>query len=522
MMQTAAQPSLPLAALFTELERLDIKLWLEADRLRFNAPPGALTAELRSRLQTHKAELIAYLHRAGIHAPEDRMSLSHDASAQHVSPPSFAQRHFGTLQRQNPTACYYNVPFGFHCRGPLDENLLRQSFNATIARHEFLRTTLQDIDGALMQVVAPAGEIHMTVVPLQQLNATDLAAAIEREIQTECHTPFDLAAESGLRIRLLRLAQEEYVLLICLHNVAFDTGSLSALLHEVGEHYAALAGGQPARLPALPMQYADCVRWQQALLNSNLEPRLAYWRQWFSRGEPPPVTLLIAKQETPSPSFHAGTLRCDYAPQLTQQLKQLSQQAGVTLFATLLAAYALTLYRFSSIGDVVMGTTFANRSHWKQEPLIGSLLNILALRIDLSGSPDFLSVLKQVREVFLAACSHQDVPFAAIAPILQPDQQRTTPLFRTVFSFLGEIPGNQLQFPGIEVSFMEKIHGELMFPDLYPTMWEKKTADGMALTGYWQYKQDLYSAATASALLDYFSHVLQAAVANPRLAIDTL
>lgn len=522
MTQATAQPTLPLEALFTELERLDIKLWVEQDRLRFNAPPGALTPELRTRLQTHKAELIAALNSAGIHSPERSLCNAHDASGVRVYPPSFAQRHFGNLQRQNPTACYYNVPFGFHCRGPLDENLLRRSFNATIARHEFLRTTLQDVDGALMQVVAPSGEVQMTVVPLPPAAP---AAAIEREIQIECHTPFDLTSASSLRVRLLRLAQDEHILLICLHNVAFDTGSLSALLHEVGAHYAALAGGQADRLPGLPMQYADCVRWQQALLSADLEPRRAYWRAWFSRGEPPPVTLAIARRDAPPPTFDAGTLRCDYAPPLTQQLKQLSQQAGVTLFTTLLAAYALTLHRFSGLDDVVMGTTFANRNHWKLEPLIGSLLNVLALRIDLSANPAFVDLLKQVREAFLAACTHQDVPYAVIAPLLHEAAaapKRTTPLFRTVFSFLGEIPGNLLQLPGIDVSFMEKIHGELMFPDLYPTMWEKQTADGMALTGYWQYKKDLYGEATARAILDHFGQVLTAVVADPNRTVDSL
>jgi hypothetical protein len=347
------------------------------------------------------------------------------------------------------------------------------------------------------------------------LSVVEQDQAIRREVHTECYTPFDLSRESALRVRLLKLAEDRHILLFCLHNTLFEAGSLRALLNELGQHYQAFLNGQPSSLPPLPMQYADGVRWQQSLLSTGLDARLNYWREWFARGEPPLITLAMAGVEVPPTGFRAAALWSELSPELTQKIKALSQQSGVTLFMTLLAAYAVVLHRCSGDRDIVMGTTSVNRNHWKLEPLIGSLLNVLALRFDLSGHPNFLTLFNQVRKVVLTAFAQQEVPFRVIAPLLQPGQQRTTPLFRTVFTFLGEMPKNQLQLAEIKVELMEEVYGEVMFPDLYPAVWEKPTPAGTVLRICWQYKQDLFDEKTAAEQLQQFVAVLETMVHDP-------
>ncbi|MBM3203585.1 hypothetical protein FJZ55_06755 [Candidatus Woesearchaeota archaeon] len=498
-----------LEILLTELERQDIKLWVEGDKLRFDAPPGALTTDWRTRLQASKPILIEYLTQAGVHEAREGFPFLTDPQRAGIHPLSFAQRHFGLLQLRYPEACFYNVPFGFRIEGVPDVDALQKSLDAIVVRHEFLRTTLQAVEGEIRQVVMPAATLAIRLVDLQGLSGSEQQAGIEREIQSECHTPFDLARDCTLRVRLLSLAEQHHLLLLCLHNTLFDTGSLRALLHEIGHHYAMFTGSAPvSSLPGLPMPYAGCVRWQQAQLAGNLAPRLSYWRDWFKKGEPPALTQIIAGQEKPPATFQAATSWCALTAGLTAKLKQFSQEQGVSLFMTLISAYALVLSRHSGCTDVVLGTTLANRNHWKLEPLIGSLLNILALRFDFEKERDYGSLLQQTRRIVLAAFDNQDIPFAVMSPLLTPDAPRTTPLFRTVFSFLGELSRDELKLAGVSVEFMEEIHGAFMFPDLYPTVWERQTPDGLALTSCWQYKQGYLSETTVLTLMADFRTLL--------------
>jgi hypothetical protein len=497
--------------LLVDLERLDIKLWAEGDKLRFAAPNG-LTPALREQLQARKPELINLLNQAGIHSATDKVNLGDS----YTFAPSFAQRHFGMLQKLNPTDCFYNVLAGFKLNGRLDIAILRQSFNAIIARHDFLRTTLQEIQGELMQVVVPSGEIAMKVVDLQHLAGEQQQAAIHQELEYEWHTPFNLATECSLRVRLLCLSKQQFILLLCTHNVLFEGGALRALLHELGTYYADRLSNSPSSLPPLPMQYADCVRWQQAALMTGMEARLNYWRNLFKAGEPPFPTL--AKHNAPPTAFEGDTLWIDVPTELTQQLKSFCQQTGVTLFSALLTAYTIVLHQYSGYSDITVGTTFANRNHWKLEPLIGSMLVLVSLRFDLSNNPDYLSLVKQAHQTVVDALTYQDVPFTAVAPLLH-GQQRITPLFRTVFTFFTETPYDQLKLPNIEVTYLDDIHSNVMRPDLYPGIWEKQTAEGSVLRGYWQYKKAIFSRETAQSMLDSFQAILKTMVDNPQNTI---
>ncbi|MGH8475380.1 MAG: condensation domain-containing protein, partial [Methylococcales bacterium] len=422
---------------------------------------------------------------------------------------------------------FYNVPFAYRLRGKVEVGLLRESLQAMLRRHDFLRTTLRDepSGGGLMQVVTPFAEerstIGVPVVDLQQVPEVQRHDQALRVMQSEWRRPFDLARDCPLWVCVLQLAEAEHILFLCLHNVGFEAGSLTALLHELGAHYAAFAAGSSSALAPLPMQYADCVRWQQALVANGMEARLAYWREWFRPGEPPALTLGIAKRSQPATTFDAGILDFEFPADLTTGLNQLCQRAGVTLFIPILAAYALVLKRHSGFSDIVLGTSFANRNHWKLEPLIGSMLNVVALRFDLSGSLDFVSLLRNVRDIVLSAFSQQEVPFAYVQPLLEPGRPRATPLFRTVLTFFGELPNDRLRFPGIEVTTLDKIYCDSMFPDLYPTFWEKKTDSGTVLKGYWQYKRELYERSTVEQMLLDFRSMLEAMVRDPEQSIHS-
>ncbi len=503
-------------SLIAHLDRLDIKLWVDGERLRYDAPPGALTPDLRALLKEQKGDVIALLRNRAA-ASESRSNFT--------APPSFVQRHFWLLQAQHPQGCFFNVPFAFRLEGRLDVAALRRSLDEIVRRHEFLRTTLQTIDGSLMQVVAADGELTLATVDLRDFPPATRSDEVQGLVAAELARPFDLAREPCLRVRLWRLGDEEHVLFLCLHNLMGEDGSLGALLNELGVHYraflAAPPGTNPAPLPPLPMQYADYAHWQQSLLGTGMEARLDYWRRWFANGEPPPLAPAVAKPTSAEPSFRAGTFWHQFPAELTDRLRQLSRRAGVTLFVSTIAGYATLLYRYSGCTDVVVGGPAANRSHWKVEPLIGSTLSLPAYRFDLAGDPDVLTLLTRVRNTVVAALTYQDVPFASIAPLLGPHGQRTSPLFRAVLTFSEDSPHHQLDLPGVTVTFLEKITNHEIRPELFPVMWEDKTANG-ALTSYWLYREDLFSVATIAQMVADFEALLTAMTDDPTQTIDAL
>lgn len=492
-----------LTHLLVELEKRDIKLWVEEGKLRFNAPQNALTSDLREQLQVHKNEVIDFL------VMNQKKGNAYTAHA------SFAQQHFGLLQKQNPTDCFYNVLSCFKLNGALNIAVLQKSFNAIVARHDFLRTTLQEIDNELIQVISPTGEININVVKLELSDSQTL----NPQLELEWHTPFDLSVHSSLRVRLLCFSENEFILILCMHNVLFEGGALKALLHELGEHYNCFYKNEPCNLTELPIQYADYVRWQQAALFNNSEKRLAYWRNWFKAGEPPFPTL--ARHSVLPIEFEGDTIWLEVPTDLTQQLKELCQQAGVTLFSILLSAYSVVLHKYSGYNDIVIGTPFANRNHWKLDSLIGSMLVLVSLRFDLSDNPNLQDLLQKVHQTIVEAFIYQDVPFSAVSAQLLK-QPRVTPLFRTVFTFFAETPYQQLQLPNIQVEYIDDVHSNIMRPDLYPGMWEKNTVDGVVLKGYWQYKKALFSKKQASDMVALFLTVLKTMVVNSQQKLGDL
>jgi condensation domain-containing protein len=460
-----------------------------------------LTPVLRSHLQERKAELIDWLQRAQSNGHEPRLY-----------PPSFAQRRFWTLQQLNPADSFYNVPFAFRLKGRLDTSLLRESFNAIVRRHEVLRTTLEMRDGELMQVVAGSGEVNLR---LADLGGGDLAELLGAEFQR----PFDLARESGLRVLLVRLGDEEHLLLLCLHNTLYDQTSLMVLLDELSLHYAALVNGSSVALEA-PTQYREYVRWQDTSLRERLDERVAYWREWFGRGEPAPVRWTPSLDPPAHPGFHTWVPWQRHTPELTRRLHALSRRKGVTLFNTLLAAYAVLLRRYTGASDITIGTTYSDRQHWQFASLIGATIDVPALRIDMTDNPDFLTLVGRARTVVSGAVEYQDVPFERIAPSL--NRKSSGPLFRVVFSFFPEMPHARLQLPGVEVEYLEELINELSRPDLYLVLWENQTTAGDALTGYFLHKRDVFAEETSSRMCREFQVLLEAIVANPMRTVEQL
>jgi non-ribosomal peptide synthetase component F len=205
---------------------------------------------------------------------------------------------------------------------------------------------------------------------------------------------------------------------------------------------------------------------------------------------------------------------------LTQQLKTLAQSSGGTLYLTLVAAWAMILSRYTGCDDVIFGTTYSNRHHWRFGSLIGATIDVPAIRVDLTDNPTLAALLARVRAVVAETLTHQDVPFEKIGPSLE--RKTTGPLFRMVFSYFAEVPHGRLQLPGVKVEFLEERINDISRPDLYLVFWENQTENGAALTGYWMHKKNVFENETAEKMNRELDALLSAMVSNPAQTVREL
>ena len=210
---------------------------------------------------------------------------------------------------------------------------------------------------------------------------------------------------------------------------------MEVLFRELESLYAASCSAQQQSLPDLPVQYADYAVWQHAWLEGEtIERHLNYWKEML-RDAPPVLELPTDRPRPASPRYRGGRHSVRMPPTLSESLKDLSLQEGVSLFMTLLAAFQVLLHRYTGCEDIVVGSPVAGRNHAEIENLIGFFVNTVALRTDFAGDPTFTELLRRVRDVALGAFEHQDLPFDKLVEALNPERQESHhPLIQVMFA----------------------------------------------------------------------------------------
>jgi amino acid adenylation domain-containing protein len=429
-------------------------------------------------------------------------------------PLSFAQQRLWFLDQLGDSN--YLVPTTSRLTGRLDVKALEDSLNEIVRRHEALRTTFTTIDSQPMQVIAPHLSLTMSVTDLSRL-PLDERAVEARRLRKEALRPFDLERGPLVRASLLRLTENEHLLLLTMHHIVSDGWSLGVLIRELATLYEGFVAGQTPSLPELPIQYADFAVWQRQWLSGEvLERQLAYWEEQL--GGSPAVLELPTDRPRPAVQTNQGSfLTCEIGKELTEALKELSRREGVSLYMLLLAAFKTLLARYAGQEQVVVGTPIANRNWIDIENLIGFFVNTLVLRTDLSGNPPFHELLKRIREVTLGAFAHQDVPFERLVEELQPERDTSrTPLFQVMFS-LQNAPMPPLELSHVTMSLLQDESTAAQF-DLTLDVTERPHGMECLL----EYNTDIFEHSTAQRILTHFSNLLESIAANPQQRLREL
>jgi amino acid adenylation domain-containing protein len=354
-------------------------------------------------------------------------------------------------------------------------------------------------------------------VDLRNLPEPEREAEAQQLATEEARRPFDLAQGPLLRAILLRLDKEEHVLLLTMHHIVSDGWSMGILFRELSALYGAFSVGKPSPLPELPIQYADFAVWQRQWLQGEvLEAQLAYWRKQLD-GAPSMLELPTDRPRPAVQTSRGARQSLALSRDLTEALKVLSRQEGVTLFMTLLAAFKTLLYRYAGRDDIIVVSPIANRNRVEIEGLIGFFVNTLVLHTDLSGNPSFRELLGRVREVALGAYAHQDLPFEKLVEELQPERDLShTPLFQVWF-VLQNTPRQALKLPGLTVNPLKALTETAKF-DLTLSMVDTE----QGLIGALGYNTDLFDAATIERMAGHFQTLLEGIVTDPEQRLSDL
>ncbi|KPW34609.1 Amino acid adenylation, partial [Pseudomonas coronafaciens pv. atropurpurea] len=368
-----------------------------------------------------------------------------------AQPLSSAQQRLWFLAQLEGGNAAYHMPLNLRLRGPLQVSALESSFNQLVTRHEALRTTFMDIEGEGRQCVPVAGQrVPLPVIDLQGHH--DAEARLGELMKEEGARPFDLTTGPLMRVSLVKLADDEHVLLLTQHHIVSDGWSMGVLSRELGLLYEAFLQGRADPLPPLPVQYVDYAVWQRRWLSGEvLETQRRYWHEALS-GAPLLLELPADHKRPAVQDYQGGFVPLVIDRALTAKLRALGAEHGTTLFMNLLAAWSLLLMRLSGQADVVIGVPSANRSQQELEGLIGFFVNTLALRMTRNGDPTVASWLQQARDVALAAQEHQDLPFDQVVELLNPPRSLAhSPVFQVLFAW-EQNQDSDLLLSGLEVS----------------------------------------------------------------------
>jgi pristinamycin I synthase-3/4 len=438
-------------------------------------------------------------------------------------PLSFAQQRLWFLYRLEGPSPTYNFPLVLRLKGHLEKEALQAALHDVVERHESLRTIFHEMDGVPYQVIAEGAAAHPILVS-QETREADLISVIEQAASYS----FDLSAETPLRARLLRLKEEDHVLLLLIHHIAGDGWSMAPLARDLATAYAARRKGQEPSWNALPVQYADYSLWQRELLgqesdgDSAMARQSAYWKQTLA-GLPEEMNLPKDRPRPKLSSYRGEVLTFAMPPELHEKLLIIARESQASLFMVLQAGLSVLLTRIGAGTDVVLGTAIAGRTDDVLDDLVGFFVNTLVLRTDTSGSPTFRELLGRIREIDLAAYAHQDLPFEHLVEVLNPSRSMSRhPLFQVMLILQNNLRPI-FELAGLHVERVPSATHRAKF-DLAFAFSERRSKDGGAegIEGTIEYASDLFDRATVERLVQRLIRVFEAVSTDPSIALGQI
>ena len=433
------------------------------------------------------------------------------------APLSFTQEEtLRLMQAHEMPASYVGTVLSYS--GPLDFRALQSSADEMTRRHESLRTSIVTIDGETRQRIHPSATANVAIEDISDELPDKKIARVQQLAVQALAQPFDLEQAPLWRVKVFRLSDEEFVLAIALHPLMADFLSLGLLIQELGTLYAAFAQQQPSPLPELPVSYGDWAAWQrEQVRNGELEPQFSYWLDRL-KDFPAPLELPFTRTAV-IPTLRGAIRLAEFPIALSDALRELSRTHHVSLYATLLSGFGLLIKSYTGRDDFVLGRGVTGRTRIETEKLIGCFVNMVSMRLNLSGDPSFVELLKRVQIVIDGAYANQDVPSSKLAERLHGDN--VTPLARLFFNLYTAPSGSEPAGASIKAFDLgdEKPKDDVT---LFQHMLFGMQDVGGRLVAELKFNRDLFDVAAMDQMLEDYQVLLQTIVAAPTQQIEDL
>ncbi|MEU2182352.1 amino acid adenylation domain-containing protein, partial [Streptomyces thermolilacinus] len=432
-------------------------------------------------------------------------------------PLSSAQRRLWFLDQYEGGSTEYYTGSAYRLRGALDVPALRTALRGLLARHESLRTTFHEEGGHPVQRVHAVADAPLALDErdLSGLPVTDREEALTALLLAEVETPFDLTTGPLLRTVLVRLADDEHVLVLSTHHIVSDGWSLDVLTKDLKALYRAAADPQAAPPAELPVQYADFAAWEHDSWDrAAAADRFAYWERQLDEVQP-----LALPTDRPRPEVRTtkgAVHRFELTPAETEALKELGRGRGATLFMTLTAMTQLLLATASGSRDVTLGVASAGRDHQQTDDLVGFFVNPVVIRSRPRTTDTVTSFIDGVRTTVMEAFDHE-LPFDRLVEELVTERDPSrTPLFQAMMVLQNTLP-RQVGLPGLDVAEVPLPRTRSLF-DLVVEYEEREGGLRVAI----EYNSGLFDEASAHRLGERLRRLVATAVARPRLPLAAL
>lgn len=430
-------------------------------------------------------------------------------------PLSFAQQRLWLVdQLQGST--HYNVQNVLRLKGHFDFTAFEKALQHLVQRHEILRTCYVEKDNQARQVIQAAPEFELRQVTLSSANNYQ---EVKQYIEEEVTQPFDLCNDIMVRAQVINLEDNENLLVLTIHHIAFDGVSLETFTKELATLYQACLHQEKPELPALAIQYADFAQWQRDWLSGDtLDEQLNFWREYL--GDLPTVHNLPLDKARPSQQTYNGiahTALIDAA--LSKQVRQFCRDHDVTLFVFLQTVFSVLLSGYSNEQDIVIGSPVASRTQPEIKSLIGFFVNTLVLRTDLTGNPEFKTLMARQKSQLVKAFEHQNMPFEVLVDDLKPERSTAhNALYQIVFAVqnfehgsldLGELTLEPFECDDVQLNVDYELGLHV-------------TEKGSEIECYWSCNTSVFTSETLRRFADSMQTLLRGILANPQSHIQSL
>lgn len=430
-------------------------------------------------------------------------------------PLSEGQKGLWVLQKLTPEMSAYNCPICVRIAQRVGFENFKEACEFLVRQYPILTTVIEEAGGNPQQVIDPRRNpvIHQEDIPA--LTVDELSDFLEQKAKE----PFSLKDEPLLRIHFFRRADEETIVLFCIHHLIFDGGSFAPLLGTFLRFCGELTQNRIPRLDSFGTAYSEFVIQEQTLLRGvEGERRLAYWKEEL-RGSLPIVELLTDRPRLPAQSFRGKTYHRKITPALGQRVRQFARTRSTYPSTLFLGVFKLLLRHYTGLEDIIIGMPVDVRSPDTRGSSIGYFINMIPIRSHLQEKTPFLAYLKTLQLKIVDGIGHS-YPFPALVRELKiPANAERPPVFHLAFAYQNYASASDAQDIENNASFPIQLMREISQNGEYEILLEVYEEDG-GFTLCLKYNPDLFFASTIVRMMEHYVKLLESAIDNPQANME--